>query len=203
MISNPTKTFSMNYKSLKYIGAAGWAFTYICFIVIAAKFEWSMIPLAVCSYNIAYELLYTILATERGQRIRNGVWFGLDLFIIYNHIENTGAWQVFLMWFFAMLIIQIVLNWKLSKEATKSFAWFVTLLMAILIIWNTPPFWSAWVVAALIGKTIGDAAYGFAHLKYGVPGIPVKGLYYQVLRFTIIATALMNLIMILDYLEII
>jgi hypothetical protein len=76
----------MNYKSLKYIGAAGWAFTYICFIVIAAKFEWSMIPLAVCSYNIAYELLYTVLATERGQRIRNGVWFGLDLFIIYNHI---------------------------------------------------------------------------------------------------------------------
>ena len=192
----------MSYKSLKYIGAAGWAFTYICFIIIAARFEWSMIPLAVCSYNIAYELLYTILATSKGQRVRNGVWFGLDLFIIWNHIANTGAWQLFLMWFSAMLIIQIVLNWKLSKEATKSFAWFATLLMSILVIQNGPEFWSGWIVIALIGKTIGDGFYGMAHLIYGVPGIPNTGLYHRVLQFTIIATAVMNLIMILDYLKI-
>lgn len=186
------------YKTLKYAGAAGWAFTYVCFIVISIQFGYSMIPLAVCSYNIAYELLYTILASDRGQRIRNGVWFVLDMFIIYNHVVATGDWGVFGMWFTAMILIQIALNWKISKEITKSFAWFATLLMAILLYAYQPEFWSIWVLAALMGKIIGDGFYGCAHLIFGVPG--VKSITYNyVLKATIIAASALNILVLITY----
>ena len=146
----------MEYKTLKYLGAAGWAFTYICFIAIAYNWHWCMIPLVVCSYNIAYELIYTILAKDKGQRFRNGIWFTLDIFIIYNYLINFNVWHQFLFWFSIMIIIQIILNLRISKEMTKSCAWFATYIMAIILICNPPMFYSKWVIAAIIGKIAGD-----------------------------------------------
>ena len=191
----------MSYKTLKYLGNAGWAFTYICFIAIAYNYHWSMIPLVICAYNISYEFLYTILATDKGQRFRNGIWFSLDIFIIYNYIVNIGLWQWSMFLISIMMMVQIVLNWKISKEITKSFAWFVTLLMAILILYNSPPFYSNWVVAALIGKILGDGFYGIAHLMYGVPGVNKNSLYQYLLKWTIISSFAFNLIVLFHYIN--
>ena len=191
----------MGYKTLKYLGAAGWAFTYVCFIVIAINWHWSMIPLVVCSYNIAYEFLYTITATDKGQRFRNGIWFALDIFIIYNYLVNFSVWHWFLFWVSIMLIIQIILSWKVSKEITKSFAWVVTLLMSILIIYNPPTFYSSWVIAAIIGKIMGDGFYGIAHLIYDVPGVKTNSLYQYFLKLIIVSSFVFNLIALLHYIN--
>lgn len=191
----------MRYKVLKYLGNTGWAFTYVCFIVIAATKHWGMIPLIVCSYNIAYEFLYTILATDKGQRYRNGIWFLLDSFIIYYNVVNSGVWQWFLFCFSAMLIIQLVLSFKISKGLTKSFSWFVNLLMALILFNHLPQFNSNWVVAALIGKFIGDFFYAAAHLCYGVPAIESSSIYGRLLNRVILATVICDLLVIIKYLH--
>ena len=110
-----------------------------------------------------------------------------------------GVWQWTLFCVSIMLGIQIILNLRISKEITKSFAWFVTLLMAVLIVINQPPFFSYWVIAAIIGKTLGDGFYGSAHLLYGVPGVKENSVYDTVLKHTIIATFFFNLIALFVY----
>ena len=189
----------MRYKVLKYLGCAGWAFTYVCFVAIAYNYHWCMIPLVVCAYNISYEFLYTTLATDKGQRLRNGIWFGLDMFVIYSYIKTVSVFDWFLFWVSIMLAIQIVLNLRISKELTKSFAWVTTLVMAVLLIYNPPPFYSNWVVLALIGKILGDGFYGLANGFYGIPGVNRKSLYGRFLLFTIIGASVFNLIALYHY----
>ena len=191
----------MSYKTLKNLGCAGWAFTYVCFIAIAYNWHCLMIPLVICSYNIAYEFLYTVTATERGQRIRIGVWFILDVFIMYNYIINSHALNSFLFWFSIMVMVQIVLNKKISREVTKSFSWISTLIMAVILVYQPPTFYSNWVVAALIGKILGDGFYGLANGLYGIPGVKEKSLYDYFLKLTMILSFILNSIALFFYVK--
>lgn len=189
------------FNRLKNLGCAGWAFTYVCFMVIAYKWHWIMIPLVICSYNIAYEFIYTVNASDRGQRFRNGIWFILDAFIIFNYVISAHALNSFIFWFSIMMSAQIVLNKKVSRELTKSFAWVVTLIMAIILIYKPPTFYSNWVIAALIGKILGDGFYGLANGLYGVPGIKAKSLYDYFLKSTMILSFVFNLTALFCYVK--
>jgi hypothetical protein len=189
----------MSYKKIKWVGAIFWALTYICFIVIANNFHFAMIPLIVCSYNISYELIYTIKAEDRSQRLRNGLWFMLDIYIIYYHVTYMSSISWFIFWFSIFAIIQLVSTYKLGKSTVKGAAWVVTCLMSIILISTDLPI-SMWVTGAILFKTLGDGFYGVAHLYYGLPEKEtINGTYYSFIQFCIILSFVLNFFLLYNY----
>lgn len=191
----------LNYETLKNWGAVFWGLAYACFIVVAFKFELSVLPLLVCAYNVVYELKYTILGKSRGQRLRNGGWFVLDSILIYFHLKSC----LDVCWFQAYLIASFAGHWLLSsiytRTAAKSFAWVITCLMSILLILSPPPFYSVWILGAMLFKTAGDGFYNIAHSWHGIPqeeelGGRVRG----IIRGAMYASGFLNTYMILNYL---
>ena len=182
----------MKYNHLKWLGAICWALTYIFFILIAVNEKYAMIPLIVCCYNISYELLYSIKADSKGQRLRNGIWFMLDIFIVYYHLNEGSHLIWFLSCFGVFLLIQFILTQHVNKSSVKGFAWFVTCLMAIILINQELPN-SIFVNMALTNKLLGDLIYGVAHLYYGLPEKEqIDKSYYKWIQGAIVSSFFLN-----------
>lgn len=189
----------ISYENTKWAGAISWIVTYILFTINAIVNEIVLIPLIICAYNISYEILFTILAKTKGQRFRNGLWMLFDTFFIYTHLSNDTSDILYFVTMFILFVgIQLAIYRNCSIELTKSFAWFVTLIMSIYIITICTiiviPF-QLLLIFAIISKLFGDGFYGIAHMIYGLPGQSSWTLYYTLsIRFVIVITFIINVL---------
>lgn len=177
------------YNKLKWFGALSWVLTYVFWMILA----WDgvlMIPLLICCYNVSYEIMYSLTAKSKQQFARNFLWLIFDSLFIIAHM-NISSTDWFFEVFVSFLIAQVVLSLILSKEVVKSFAWFSTFLMSVLI-FSIPTYSQELVFVSMVFKTMGDGGYGLAHLLYGVPGIK-PGKYNNLLRVLIFITSALNI----------